>query len=143
MPTPIPSNAFVLPLTVDDTAIDLQGHASNVEVVRWISRAAWAHSRALGWDEAAYHEHGAWFVVRRHEVDYIASAKLGDELLIHTWPSALGKASAERRHIITRPADNAIIARAVNMWALVDIQTGRPRRITPELQRTFDPARFG
>jgi acyl-CoA thioester hydrolase len=142
MPSAAPVNAFAMPITVDQAAIDMQGHASNVEVLRWISRAAWAHSRALGWDEQAYRRLGAWFVVRRHEIDYLTSAQLGDELIVHTWPSAAGKASAERRHLIVRPADCAIIARALNVWALGDIVTGRPRRRPAELKASFNPAHF-
>jgi acyl-CoA thioester hydrolase len=142
MPDVIPAHAFALPIAVEESAIDMQGHASNVEVLRWVSRAAWAHSRALGWDEQAYRKLGAWFVVRRHEIDYLASAQLGDQLIDYTWPSAAHKASAERRHVIVRPADGVVIARALNVWALVDIQSGRPRRLTPELCATFDPRRF-
>ena len=133
---------FLLEITVGEEDIDAQNHASNVTVVKWMSRAAWAHSRALGWDLEAYRQIGGWWVVRRHEIDYLASARLGESLICATWPSGLGKATAERRHVIYRPADEAIIARGLNVWAFVDMQSARPRRIPPGLRKTFHPDRF-
>jgi acyl-CoA thioester hydrolase len=138
----VPANAFELSIRVDRDEVDLQGHASNVAVVRWISRAAWAHSRALGFDEQAYRQLGAWFVVRRHEVDYHGYARPGDELIAYTWPSALRKVVAERRHVIERVSDRVPIAEAINVWAYVSIDSGRPVRIPPAVRQAFDPARF-
>lgn len=138
----IPANAFRLSLTVADEDIDAQGHVSNVTIVKWMSRAAWEHSRSLGFDLDTYNQLGAWFVVRRHEIDYHAPANLGDKLIVHTWPSGLGKATAERRHVIQRSADGALIARGLNVWAFIDQQTGRPRRIPDSARQAFDPAKF-
>jgi acyl-CoA thioester hydrolase len=140
--TNIPANAFALSIDVARDAVDLQGHVSNVEIVRWMSRAAWAHSRALGFDEARYRQLGAWFVVRRHEIDYHASAVAGDRLICHTWPTALGKATAERRYIIRRTGDGVLIAAGRTVWAYVDMTTGRPVRIPQEVGAAFEPGRF-
>jgi acyl-CoA thioester hydrolase len=137
-----PTNAFELRLTVEPGDIDEQQHVSNVTVVKWMSRAAWEHSKALGYDMAAYHELGAWFVVRRHEIDYHHPARLGDELVIATWPSDLRKAVAERRHVITRASDHALIAEGLNVWAYVDATTSRPLRMPPQVREAFDPDRY-
>ncbi|MEX0742667.1 MAG: thioesterase family protein [Phycisphaeraceae bacterium] len=136
------ANPFVLPITVRETEIDLQGHASNVAILGWMNRAAWEHSKAMGWDIPQYQQLAGWFVVRRHEIDYRSQAMLGDELLAYTWPSDLAKATAERRHRIVRPADGRIVAEGFNVWAFVDAETTRPKRIPPELRAAFDPARF-
>ncbi len=138
----IPVKAFQLPLTVAEEDIDAQGHVSNVTIVKWMSRAAWEHSRSLGFDLEKYNALGAWFVVRRHEIDYHAPANLGDALVVHTWPTGMGKATAERRHVILRPVDGALIARGLNIWAFIDQRTGRPRRIPQSARDTFDPKRF-
>jgi len=137
-----PTNAFSIELTVAACDIDEQGHASNIEVVRWMSRAAGMHSVSLGYDTPAYERLGAMFVIRRHEIDYLQSAQLGDQLVCHTWPSDLKRATAERRHLVVRPADGAIIARCLNVWAYINTKTGRPQRIPPEVRDAFDPAKF-
>ena len=139
----IPPNAFALPFTVDAGMVDVQQRVSNQEYVGILARAATKHSEALGWGLAAYHELGAWWVVRRHEIDYLQPARLGDELVCHTWPCAFSKAKAQRRHVITRPSDGATILSALNTWALIDIASERPRRIPPELIAAFDPAQWG
>jgi acyl-CoA thioester hydrolase len=135
-------HAFVMHLTVEARDIDPQGHASNVAVLSWMNAAAWEHSDALGWDVAAYQRVGGWFVVRRHEIDYHHRAVAGEKLLCYTWPSAIGKVSAERRHYIVRAEDSAMIAEGFNIWAFVDAKTFKPKRIPAAVAEAFDPAKF-
>lgn len=135
-------NPFSLRFTVSADDIDDLDHVSNVRVVHWMNRAAVEHSTSLGFDVARYKELGGVFVVRRHEIDYLASARLGEELVAFTWPAVFTRTSAERRHEIRRVADDQVIARGTNLWAYVDFKTGRPTRIPPPLLEAFDPARF-
>ncbi len=138
----VPARAFVLPLTVAPEDVDEQGHASNVRILGYMNQAAIAHSEALGYDVARYREVGGIFVVRRHEIDYLASAYAGERLEAYTWPCALRRSTAERRHELRRPADGAVIARGHNLWVWVDIASRRPARIPAEVAAAFDPARF-
>lgn len=138
----VPGSAFKLDLTVSDDDIDAQGHVSNVTIVKWFSRAAWLHSKSLGYDLGRYRELGAWFVVRRHEIDYHRSAVLGEALTLHTWPSQLGKATAERRYRLVHAAGGELVAAGLTLWAYIDIETGRPRRIPAAVADAFDPANW-
>ena len=138
----VPINAFVMEVTVGDDDIDMQGHVSNLEIVRWMSRVAWAHSTALGFDEVKYQELGGWFVVRRHEIDYLAPAVAGDRLVLSTWPSGLKRVTAERRHHLVRASDGAVVARGFNVWAYIGIDSGRPTRMPQNVREAFDPSRF-
>ena len=138
----IPAEAYRLAITVGDDDIDAQGHVSNVTIVKWLSRTAWQHAVALGCDMEYWRGIGGWFVVRRHEVDYLQSARLGDTVIVYTWPNAIGKVTAERRHVLVREADDAVMVRAVNTWAYVDVQTGRPKRIPSDVRGIFDPAKW-
>lgn len=54
---------------VGPEAIDANGHASNVEFVRWMQDAAVQHSDATGCT-AATREVGAMWMVRSHRIDY-------------------------------------------------------------------------
>jgi len=134
-------NPYVLALTATPDDVDVQGRVSNVAVVDWIIRAAIAHSADLGWDHARYVEIGGFFVVRRHEIDYLAVASDGDRITVFTWPSGIEKASAERRYVVVRD-DDVVVAQAVSIWGFVDAATGRPKRIPADIAATFDPARF-
>jgi len=139
---PVPATAFALDLEVVDADIDELGHVSNVRVVDWMNRAAVAHSTALGFDVARYKQSGGVFVVRKHEVEYLASAYLGEKVRAFTWPTKLERATAERRHEIRRVADGRVIARGWNLWVFVSFESGKPMRIPPAVLETFDPAKF-
>src|SRR5690606_27997745 len=98
--------------------------------------AATAHSAAVGWTVAAYRELGAIFVVRRHEIDYLASARLGDAIDVVTWVEDWRSASSTRRTELAL-ADGTVAARALTRWAFVDLARGRPRRIPDEIRAAF------
>ena len=137
-----PPNAHRLELTVEAADIDAQGHASNVAILGYLSRAAADHSASLGWESSSYRKLGGMFVVRRHEIDYHAQATEGQALACLTWPSGLAKATAERRYRLIRCGDGKTVAEGRTVWAYVDQQTGRPMRIPPPLREAFDPSRF-
>lgn len=141
MEPPVP-NAFALPLVVGPQDIDEQGHASNVRILDWMNRAAIGHSEAVGLTLARYRALGGTFVVRRHELDYVLPALLGDEVVAYTWAVSCRRATAERRHEVRRAADGRVVARGFNVWAWIDLR-GRPARMPAEVEAAFDPAKHG
>ncbi len=130
---------FLFPLTAEASDIDPQNHVNNAAYIRWMDRAAFAHSSAVGYDWEAYQRLGASFVVRRHEVDYLASAFAGDRIVIATWPCEMERFTALRRHQIIRLSDGVTLVRALTTWVYLDIKTGRPRRMPEEMIAKFEP----
>lgn len=126
---------FAIPILPVPEDIDDLGHVSNQVYLRWVLDVAMAHSRALGWDVARYREHGAAFMVRRHEIDYIAQVTLGQELRAETWVDSWKLASCIRRTEILR--DGQIVARAATTWAMIGLTSGRPQRIPEQLVALF------
>lgn len=121
--------------TADD--IDDLQHVSNLSYLRWVQDVAVAHSERVGWDYEAYQRLGAVFVVRRHEIDYLAPAFEGEELELVTWIESLKAASSVRRTRIERVADAREVVRASTLWAMVAADTGRPTRIAQEIRDAF------
>lgn len=142
MPSP-DAPVFATELVVSPDDIDELGHVSNVVYVRWILHAAQAHSRAVGYDLAAYRRLGAMFVVRRHEVDYLAPALAGDHIVLRTWVDTWKGASSVRATSIARvqgqggETGETELARGRTRWAFVDLERGRPRRIPDQLRAAF------
>jgi acyl-CoA thioester hydrolase len=132
-----PPQAFTHRFVVDHADIDELGHANNVVWVRWVNEAAIAHSRAVGLGPDAYLALGVLWVVRRHEVDYLVSALAGEELEALTWVATLRGATSLRRTVIRRRNDRGLLARAATTWALIDMETGRPRRIPKEIMARY------
>ena len=133
---------FVLPMVVIVEDIDAQDIASNIAILKWMNRAAIAHSTAAGYDWAAYQRLEAMFVVRRHEIDYHRSARLGEALELRTWPGYVKGASCRRYHEVISISDGALIARGMNLWAYIGSHDHKPRRIPAELLDAFDSERF-
>jgi acyl-CoA thioester hydrolase len=94
-----------------------------------------AHTRARGWDYAQYRALGAVFMVRRHEIDYVAQVSLGQALRAETWVDSWKLASCVRKTEIVR--DGKVVARAATTWAMIGFASGRPQRIPAELIALF------
>ena len=129
-----------MPITAAAADIDELGHVSNLAYVRWILDVATTHSASLGWDHARYFAFGAVFVVRRHEIDYVAQVREGEELVAETWVGEWRPASCIRRTELRRGAQ--IVARGATTWAFISRASGRPQRIADELLALF-PASAG
>ena len=128
---------FDYPHTVQPDEIDELGHVNNVYYLFWLQSAASAHSSAQGWNSAAFHQLGCGFVVRKHEIEYLRPALVGQQLIIRTWVCEMKRASSMRRYQIVRALDNRLLCQAATDWAFVDLQTGIPRRIPVEVSSSF------
>ncbi|MFN0248012.1 MAG: acyl-CoA thioesterase [Kofleriaceae bacterium] len=126
---------FTLPITAADADIDELGHVSNLVYLRWVLDVAMAHSRSLGWDHAAYRTLGSVFVVRRHEIDYVAQVTAGQMISAETWVDDWKQASCIRKTELVR--DGKTVARAATTWAFISLSSGRPVRIPDEIRALF------
>jgi acyl-CoA thioester hydrolase len=131
------NNIFHHPHTVSPAEIDEQGHANNVVYVAWMQEAAVAHSAALGWTAQRYLQIGMGWVARKHIVEYLRPAFVGDELIIETNVADMKRATSTRRYRIIRSADGELLAKAETHWAFINYTTGRPTRIPEEIAGAF------
>lgn len=129
------STRFVLPATATVADIDELGHVSNQVYLRWVLDVAVAHSNSVGWDATRYRTFGASFVVRRHELDYLAPVVEGEALSLQTWVETWKQASCIRRTEILR-GDKAVL-RAATTWAFMSLTSGRPMRIPDDIHALF------
>jgi acyl-CoA thioester hydrolase len=127
----------VYDLLVPADAIDANGHANNVEFVRWMQDAAVHHADARGLTEGTKRA-GATWLVRSHHVEYLRPAFAGERLRVLTWVADFRRAFSLRRYRFTRPADGALLARGETNWVFVDVATGKPKSVPAELQGMFE-----
>lgn len=130
---------FKINIKVSKNDIDGLNHVNNEVYLRWLIHAATAHSGHLGWDFQNYLERGEAFVVGRHELDYLASAVLDDELIIETWIEFIKRAKSVRAYKITRPRDQKIIMQAKTLWVYISMTTGKPTPIPDDVKASFLP----
>lgn len=124
---------------VTAAAIDVNGHASNIEYLRWMQDAAIAHSDAVGCT-AATRAAGATWVVRSHHIEYLRPAFAGDRLEVRTWVADYRRAFSLRKYELVRQGDGLLLARGETSWAFVDSASGRPRSIPSHIQALFGAA---
>ena len=129
--TPAP---FQLRRRVERDDLDDRDHVNNVVYVRWVMDAATDHWLTVA--SAESRAEVAW-VALRHEIDYLAPAFLGDEVVVRTWVGGSKGLSFERHAEVRRESDGKILARSRTLWAPVDARTGRPRRVSAELRAQF------
>lgn len=130
----IQSPVFEYLFKVTEEHIDELQHVNNVVYVQFMQDVANKHWHSVALNEL---EKEVVWVVRRHEIDYLHPAVLGDELLIRTWTGEHSTVSWDRHYEIIRPADQKKIITAKSVWVLLDKTTGRPRRIEESLLKRF------
>src|SRR5580704_10792210 len=79
-----PAHAHCHEIEVTPSSIDANGHANNIEFVRWMQEAAIAHADLRGCT-AATREVGAVWVVHTHHIEYVRPAVAGDRIHVLTW----------------------------------------------------------
>lgn len=128
---------FSFPITVTSEHIDSLKHVNNEVYIKWLMQAADAHSSSLGFTVHKFLEDNACFVVRRHEVDYLAPAYLGEDLIVDTWIIDMKEKKSTRVYNIKRKSDGRILIRAQTLWVYIDLATGKPIEIPAKITEPF------
>ena len=125
---------FSITVDVLPKDIDVQGHVNNIVYLRWVQDAAVAHWSAI----APQHEREklTW-VVRRHEIDYKKPAINGDTIIVQTWIGAASRLAFDRHTEMARASDGRILAFARTVWCPIDLKSGRPTDVSPEIRSLF------
>ena len=119
---------------VQDSDIDFNNHMNNVAYLNLINDVSGVH-----WDNHVTPEVSEkyFWIVRRHEIDYVGSCFLGDKLKVKTWVDEPKGATWKRFFSIETLKDNKIILEAQTVWVLINRQTERPARVTDEVVNVF------
>ncbi len=117
--------------------IDELGHVNNAIWVQWIQQVAVAH-----WDAAAdpAHRDAYFWVVVRHEIDYLRPAFEGNRIVARTWIDADIQGARSVRHMEFTGPDGKVLVRARTEWAIIDKAAGRPVRVPRAVVAPFLPA---
>jgi acyl-CoA thioester hydrolase len=123
-----------MPLTAGPEHIDELGHVNNAVWVQWIQQVAVAHWEAVA---DAAHKAAFYWVVVRHEIDYLRPAREGDRVLARTWIDAAPRGARSTRFVEFVGPDGKTCVRAKTEWAIIDKALARPIRVPPEVVAPF------
>ncbi|HZP67246.1 MAG TPA: tol-pal system-associated acyl-CoA thioesterase [Rudaea sp.] len=134
MSGPTATPVFTWPVRVYWEDTDAGGVVYHASYLRFFERARteWLRKRGIG-QERVKTEHGLLFVVRDLAVEYVAAARLDDELDVTI--ESVGRRSASITFVqcILRRADAAVLAKARVRAACVDAEAFKPCRIPERL----------
>ncbi|OGS56620.1 MAG: hypothetical protein A3J79_04000 [Elusimicrobia bacterium RIFOXYB2_FULL_62_6] len=134
------AEVFELEHKVSPDEIDGLGHVNNLVYLGWFIEAASAHSEAAGWPHTRMINMGEGWVIRRHEIDYLAQVMPQDTVVIKTWIDSAERTSSVRKYEIIRPLDGKTVCRGLTVWVWINYGTGRAARIPEELYGAFSVA---
>jgi acyl-CoA thioester hydrolase len=128
---------FEMTFTAAPEHIDELGHVNNAVWVQWMEQVAVAHWRSVA---DAEHQDAYFWVVVRHEIDYLRAVLEGERITARTWVGDNLKGAKFDRHIEFVGADGKPRVRSRTDWAIIDKASGRPIRIPPEVVAPFTAA---
>ena len=125
---------FERTFTAGPEHIDELGHVNNAVWVQWIQDIAVAHWRSVA---APEHDAAYFWVVVRHEIDYLRAAFDGDRLTGRTWVGDEPRGARFDRFVEFTGNDGRVCVRAKTSWAIIDKAAGRPIRVPREVVAPF------
>ena len=122
------SISYTEELIVDKGHLDALQHVNNVVYLQWVNDVSEKHWNILSSEEL---RKKYFWVVLRHELDYVHQAVLGDQVQIHTW---VGESEGVRsvRYVEMR-VGSKVLLKARSTWCLIDAKTLRPSRIQQDV----------
>ncbi len=120
--------------TVHSFDADAFGLLSPAALAGYLQEAAGRSADALGFGVTALMARGLTWVLGRQRLVLDAPLRLGDSLVVETWPSGLDRLAALRDFRLWR--DGVEVGRALTTWYVMALATRRPSR--PD--RLFPPA---
>ena len=133
------STIFDLNIQVLPEHIDLLGHVNNVLYVHWMQDVATAHIEQLGLGLAQYLQLKHAMVAVEHHVQYRKAAFEGEDLILRTWLDDLNTLYSFRQYVFYRPKDQSILFVGQTKWACIEIESGRPKRMSPSFTQAYQP----
>ena len=125
---------FEMTFTAAAEHIDELGHVNNAVWVQWMEQVAVAHWRSVADPE---HQDDFFWVVVRHEIDYLRAVLEGERITARTWAGETAKGAKFDRHMEFLGEDGKTRVRARTDWAIIDKASGRPLRVPAEVIAPF------
>lgn len=131
------ADVFAIPIEVNPADIDGYGHVNNAVYLRWLTECAWAHSAAVGMPESRCVELRRGMAVRSIQLELLAAAYEGEQLLVGNWISRVDRLRATRQFQLINPATATTLLRGHLDFVCINLDTGKPTRMPPEFRDCY------
>ncbi|MGN0979600.1 MAG: acyl-[acyl-carrier-protein] thioesterase [Candidatus Avoscillospira sp.] len=128
---------FEFPTRVAYTDIDGQMALTLRGAMTMMQEAAIVHAAQRGYSIYDIpRTHVIWMLVQ-WRVRMVGRAMWNDDLVVETWPRSMARVTSDRDFLL-RDVQGRTVAVGQSTWILVNTDTGRATRITPEIEAAFD-----
>jgi len=133
---------FRMEFVVHYHEINPEEQAAPMILLYYLEDAAIAHSESVGYGVAQIKAEGLAWILNRWHLQVDRYPRLGEKIILETWPSSFERFYATREFLIRDVAEE-IIGRATSLWIFYNITTKRPCRIPTEFREAYglDPFR--
>jgi acyl-CoA thioester hydrolase len=131
----VPS-VYTAQVTVRHDELDRFGRLHPGVYLRYLAHAAVEASAAAGYDGDWYAAAGATWLVRRSTLELARPVRAGERLAIRTWVEDFRRVRSHRRYAV-HGGDGELCLEALTDWVYADTESGRPRRIPPDVEAAF------
>ncbi len=118
--------------------LDAMQHLNNAVYPSYAEEVAMQLADHFGWSFQQWLDNDLAFVARRHRIQYLQPATYKDTLEIATWLYNVRRTSATRYYAFHRLADGRLLAQMETLWALIDLQSGKPTRLPDDFYSTVE-----
>ncbi|WP_099467062.1 acyl-[acyl-carrier-protein] thioesterase [Konateibacter massiliensis] len=117
--------------------IDMDGRTTVSSIVNYFQDCSTFQSEHIGQGISTLIERGKGWLLTSWQVDIKRQLELGEEIKVGTWAHDF-KGLYGARNFVIYDEKGEIAASANTLWALVDLQTGHPTKITEEDSKGYD-----
>jgi acyl-CoA thioester hydrolase len=135
---PTDREVYTTSLEVRFYELDPYNHVNHTNYFSYFETARIEYLNEMGWGLDVLKEKGWQFVVVELEARFLAAARYGQELTIHTWVEEAGRVRSTWRQTMLRGDEE--VARVLVTAAFTDLD-GRPRRLPPEFVEHMEKLR--
>ena len=137
MASPMPNDRQVhtTSLKVRFYELDPYDHVNHTNYFSYFETARIDYLAEMGWGLDHLKAQGSQFVVVELHARFLAAARFGEELTMHTWVEAVGRVKSTWQQVMLREEEE--VARLTVSAAFTDL-AGKPRRIPEEFARHLE-----
>ena len=119
-------------IKVAEADIDELNHVNNVVYFNYLQQGAMAHWYSSVPTEIS--DSMRW-VVKKHEIEYLKPAFLGDSIIVKTWVDNFSGVTFDRIYEIYK--DYILLVKASTVWVALDPVSMRPKRVPADLWENY------
>lgn len=114
-----------------------EGKLTDLSLMDYFQDASVYQSEKLGLGITFFKEHNVAWVLYSWQIEKVNLPRLGTKIIVDSWPYTMGGFYANRNFVM-KDTEGNILAKADSKWVLVDLETGRPKRIPQELADRYN-----